>query len=74
MSLHVCFALLAHPLSYNMTWGATLKESTEATILTELPAIFKRYRVVFSICLLCIAMMITFAFLPWMEWAIIDWV
>lgn len=73
MSYHTAMALLAHPLNINMTWSATVKESQESTILTELPAIFKRYRIVFTICLLLSAMMITFTFLP-MEWAIIDWV
>lgn len=57
-----------------MTWAATVKESTNRTIFTELPAIFKRFRLCFIVCGLCIAMIVVFAFLPLMEWQIIDWV
>ncbi|BGP57371.1 hypothetical protein JCM8202_005788 [Rhodotorula sphaerocarpa] len=74
LSLHVLTALLAHPVGYNMTWAATVKESTNRTIFTELPAIFKRFRLCFILCGLCIAMIVVFAFLPLMEWQIIDWV
>ncbi|GAA5958739.1 hypothetical protein JCM8115_000340 [Rhodotorula mucilaginosa] len=74
LSLHVLTALLAHPVGYNMTWAATVKESTNRTIFTELPAIFKRFRFCFIVCTMCLAMIIVFAFLPLMEWQIIDWV
>jgi Trk-type K+ transport system membrane component len=57
-----------------MTWAATVKESTNRTIFTELPAIFKRFRFCFIVCTMCLAMIIVFAFLPLMEWQIIDWV
>jgi hypothetical protein len=66
-------ALLAHPLGYPMTWSSTVKESQESTILTELPAIFKRHRLTFAVCLLTAIMQVAFAFMP-MEWVIIDWV
>ncbi|GJN90636.1 hypothetical protein Rhopal_003648-T1 [Rhodotorula paludigena] len=74
LSFHVLLALLAHPVGYDMQWSATVKEATDSTVFDELPAIFKRYRVVFTACGLCIVMMLLFAFLPFMEWAIIDWV
>lgn len=57
-----------------MTWAATVKESTNRTIFTELPAIFKRFRTCFIVCTLCLIMILVFAFLPLMEWQIIDWV
>lgn len=57
-----------------MTWAATVKESTNRTIFTEVPAIMKRFRLCFIVCSMCIAMIVVFAFLPLMEWQIIDWV
>ncbi|POY70489.1 hypothetical protein BMF94_6557 [Rhodotorula taiwanensis] len=74
LSLHVLTALLAHPVGYDMTWAATVKESTNRTIFTEVPAIMKRFRLCFIVCSMCIAMIVVFAFLPLMEWQIIDWV
>ncbi|GAA5940458.1 hypothetical protein JCM3775_005096 [Rhodotorula graminis] len=74
MSLHVLLALLAHPVGYDMTWSSTVKEAQDSTVFAELPAIFKRFRVTFIMCTLCIAMILTFRFIPLMEWAIIDWV
>lgn len=68
LSFHVLLALLAHPVGYDMQWSATVKEATDSTVFDELPAIFKRYRVVFTACGLCIVMMLLFAFLPYMEW------
>ncbi|GAA6006834.1 hypothetical protein JCM10207_009110 [Rhodosporidiobolus poonsookiae] len=74
ISLHVGLALLAHLFSYNMTWSATVKEAQDSTIFTELPSILRKFRLTFSLCGLCIVMMLVFRFLPSMEWAIIDWV
>ncbi|BGP40392.1 hypothetical protein JCM10449v2_004354 [Rhodotorula kratochvilovae] len=74
ISYHVLLALLAHPVGYNMTWAATVKEATDSTVFEELPAIFKRFRVTFITCSLCIIMILVFRFIPLMEWAIIDWV
>lgn len=62
------------PIGYNMTWAATVKESTNRTIFTEVPVIFKRFRTCFVLCTMSIAMILVFAFLPLMEWQIIDWV
>ncbi len=49
LSLHVCTALLAHLTGYNMQWSATEKEVTQSTILKEMPAILKRFWVVFAV-------------------------
>lgn len=62
------FALLAHPVGYNMTWAATVKEAQDSTVFDELPAIFKRFRVTFIACGLCIVMILVFRFIPDMEW------
>jgi len=51
-----------------MTWAATVKEAQDSTVFDELPAIFKRFRVVFVTCTLCIAVILTFRFIPLMEW------
>lgn len=74
LSIPVGQALLAHPLNYDMVWSATVKEATYATIFTELPAIFRKFRYTFVLCFACIAMMLTFAFLPVMEYQVLDWV
>ncbi|GAA6058764.1 hypothetical protein JCM10212_001880 [Sporobolomyces blumeae] len=74
ISFHVGLALIAHLIGYDMQWGATQKEASESTVFTELPVIFRRYRVVFALCAFLTAMILVFRFLPFMEWAIIDWV
>lgn len=74
LSIPVAQALLAHPIGYDMTWAATVKEATYATIFTELPAIFRKFRTTFALCFACIVMVVVFAFIPIMEYQILDWV
>ncbi|GAA5929369.1 uncharacterized protein JCM15063_004133 [Sporobolomyces koalae] len=74
ISFHVGLALISHLIGYSMEWGSTEKEAKQATVLTELPVIWKRYRITFGLCFLLIAMILTFRFLPNIEWYIIDWV
>ncbi|CEH15582.1 hypothetical protein CBOM_03879 [Ceraceosorus bombacis] len=40
---HVLMALIAHPVGYNMSWAATLKDIESSNFWRELPAILKKY-------------------------------
>ncbi|KAL4071885.1 glycosyl transferase family group 2-domain-containing protein [Scleroderma citrinum] len=51
LSIHLTQALLAHLLSYNMTWGATKKEVERSNFFMEVPKILKRFRVALILCL-----------------------
>ncbi|GAA5975719.1 hypothetical protein JCM5350_002705 [Sporobolomyces pararoseus] len=74
ISFHVGLALISHLIGYDMQWSSTVKEATESTVLTELPNIWKKYRITFGMCAILTAMILTFRFLPIIEWYIIDWV
>ncbi|KAG6334613.1 hypothetical protein ID866_4474 [Astraeus odoratus] len=50
LSIHLSQALLAHLLSYNMTWGATKKEVERSNFFIEVPKILKRFRVALILC------------------------
>ena len=71
LSLHVCTALLAHLTGYNMQWSATEKEVTQSTIVKELPAIARRFWVVFAVFVPFVAVVIVMSvgLLP-LEWRI----
>ncbi|KAK0569588.1 hypothetical protein OC861_000768 [Tilletia horrida] len=49
LSMHVLFALIAHPLGINMTWGATLKSLGKSNFFNEIPGLFKRFWPVLTI-------------------------
>ncbi|KAJ7186447.1 glycosyl transferase family group 2-domain-containing protein [Mycena filopes] len=61
LSIHLTTALLAHMFSYNMTWGATVKEVERSNFWIEVPRIWQRFRLAFCVCFLLIAMMIVFS-------------
>ncbi|PWN23478.1 hypothetical protein BCV69DRAFT_243467 [Microstroma glucosiphilum] len=42
LSYHVSTALVAHLVSYNMTWGSTIKDLEDSNFFREIPAIFKK--------------------------------
>ncbi|KAL9715509.1 hypothetical protein Ac2012v2_002170 [Leucoagaricus gongylophorus] len=79
LSIHLSTALLAHMFSYDMTWGSTGKEVERSTFWIEVPAIWRRFRLSFIICFLCIAMMVIFTTdvvpfewqIPGYQWALI---
>lgn len=52
LSIHLTQALLAHLLSYNMTWGATKKEVERSNFFKEVPKILERFRVAFVLCII----------------------
>ncbi|KAH7912096.1 glycosyl transferase family group 2-domain-containing protein [Hygrophoropsis aurantiaca] len=58
LSIHLSQALLAHLLSYNITWGATKKEVERSNFFIEVPRIWKRFRVSLVLCLITAAGMI----------------
>ncbi|PPQ70784.1 hypothetical protein CVT26_014719 [Gymnopilus dilepis] len=74
MSIHLSTALLAHMFSYDMTWGSTGKEVELSTFWIEVPRIWKRFKLTFTICFAIIAMMIIFTtdLVPF-EWQIPGW-
>ncbi|KAK0542272.1 hypothetical protein OC846_006670, partial [Tilletia horrida] len=39
LSMHVLFAVIAHPLGINMTWGATLKSLSKSNFFNEIPGL-----------------------------------
>ncbi|KAF5357768.1 hypothetical protein D9756_001154 [Leucocoprinus leucothites] len=79
LSIHLTTALLAHMCSYDMTWGSTGKEVERSTFWIEVPAIWRRFKLSFITCFLCIAMMIIFTTnvvpfewqIPGYQWALI---
>ncbi|TEB39489.1 hypothetical protein FA13DRAFT_1750926 [Coprinellus micaceus] len=74
LSIHLSTALLAHLFSYDMTWGSTGKEVERSSFWIEVPRIWKGFKLTFTICFLCIAMMVIFTtpVIPW-EWRIHGW-
>ncbi|KIM63238.1 hypothetical protein SCLCIDRAFT_761985 [Scleroderma citrinum Foug A] len=50
LSIHLSQAILAHLLSYNMTWQATKKEVERSNFFEEVPKILKRFRVALILC------------------------
>ncbi|KAF9532825.1 glycosyl transferase family group 2-domain-containing protein [Crepidotus variabilis] len=79
LSIHLSTALLAHLFSYDMTWGSTGKEVERSSFWIEVPRIWQGFKLTFTICFLCIAMMIIFTTnavpfdwqIPGWEWALI---
>ncbi|KZV62307.1 hypothetical protein PENSPDRAFT_591601 [Peniophora sp. CONT] len=51
-------SILAHLFSYNMTWGATVKEVERSNFLKEVPKIFKRFWFPLLVSLIILAGMI----------------
>ncbi|KAG9052128.1 hypothetical protein FS842_010445 [Serendipita sp. 407] len=45
LSIHLSKAILAHMVSYNITWGATKKEVERSNFFLEVPKILVRFRV-----------------------------
>ncbi|TFK67105.1 hypothetical protein BDN72DRAFT_871402 [Pluteus cervinus] len=74
LSIHLSTAMLAHMFSYDMTWGSTGKEVEKSTFFEEVPRIWARFKLAFTICFLCIAMMVIFTtnIIPF-EWQIPGW-
>lgn len=74
MSIHLSTALLAHLFSYDMTWGSTGKEVEKSSFWIEVPRIWQRFKLTFTICFICIATMIIFTTnaVPF-EWQIPGW-
>jgi cellulose synthase/poly-beta-1,6-N-acetylglucosamine synthase-like glycosyltransferase len=61
MSIHLTTALLAHAVSYDMTWGATAKEVERSNFWVEVPRIWQRFRLALCISFALIAVMIIFS-------------
>ncbi|EPQ28118.1 uncharacterized protein PFL1_04445 [Pseudozyma flocculosa PF-1] len=73
LSYHVLVALVAHPLGINMTWGATLKDLDDSNFFRELPAMFKRFWVVFLVSIAVIGGAAAMALAPLpLEWVIVE--
>jgi hypothetical protein len=71
LSIHLSKAILAHMVSYNITWGATKKEVERSNFFLEVPKILKRFRVALVLSILTLAGMIVLM-LPFVpaEWQI----
>lgn len=54
-------AVLAHLVSYNITWGATKKEVERSNFFIEVPRILKRFWLAFLISFACFGAMILFS-------------
>ncbi|PCH37090.1 hypothetical protein WOLCODRAFT_92261 [Wolfiporia cocos MD-104 SS10] len=61
LSLHLTQAILSHMMSYNMTWGATIKEVERSNFFEEIPKILKRFWFSWLVCFVLIAAMIILA-------------
>ena len=66
LSIHLSQALLAHLLSYNITWGATKKEVERSNFWIEIPKILKRFWLALLVCLLLTIAMVVLSlpFIP----------
>ena len=71
MSLHLSSAVLAHLLSYNISWGATKKEVEFSNFFKEVPAILKRFWATYVISFLTLAAIVALSlpFIP-LEWRV----
>jgi len=71
LSIHISQAILAHLLSWNITWGATKKEVERSNFWMEVPKILKRFWLSLVISTLCIITVVVFStnFIP-PEWRI----
>lgn len=43
LSIHISKAILAHMFSYDIQWGATVKEVKKSNFFKEVPILLKRY-------------------------------
>jgi cellulose synthase/poly-beta-1,6-N-acetylglucosamine synthase-like glycosyltransferase len=50
VSYHVSTALMAHLLSYDMTWGSTIKDLEDSNFFREIPAILKKNWGMLTMC------------------------
>lgn len=55
LSFHVLTAIIAHPFSYNMTWGATNKDLEDSNFFLEVPAILRKYWRMLAVCIVILA-------------------
>ncbi|KAH7103336.1 glycosyl transferase family group 2-domain-containing protein [Auriculariales sp. MPI-PUGE-AT-0066] len=58
LSLSLSGSILAHLVSYPITWSSTVKEVERSNFFEEVPRIFKRFYGTFAICFVLIAAMI----------------
>ncbi|KAI0074901.1 hypothetical protein K474DRAFT_1647395 [Panus rudis PR-1116 ss-1] len=58
LSIHLSQALLAHLLSYNISWGATKKEVERSNFWLEVPKILRRFWLALTLSVLTSAAMI----------------
>ncbi|KAI8812443.1 glycosyl transferase family group 2-domain-containing protein [Cladochytrium replicatum] len=70
LSWHLCLSLLAHLVGYNMSWSTTAKEVEKSSFFIEAPGIFKRYKSMYVVFTLLLAMMPVMAYAPPVEWRI----
>lgn len=54
-------ALIAHMVSYNMTWSATIKDVTDTSFFEELPRVLKKYWHTFLVMIPSIAAVVLFS-------------
>jgi hypothetical protein len=74
LSIHLSKAILAHLVSYNITWGATKKEVERSNFFLEVPKILVRFRVAL-ICSVLVLGGVIAMMLPVfpMEWQVTAW-
>ena len=58
LSIHLSQALLAHCISYNITWGATKKEVERSNFFIEVPKILRRFWLSIVVSLLIIVALV----------------
>ena len=74
LSIHLSKAILAHLVSYNITWGATKKEVERSNFFLEVPKILVRFRVALILSFLVLGCMIALILpvIP-MDWQVTSW-
>ncbi|TCD64806.1 hypothetical protein EIP91_003618 [Steccherinum ochraceum] len=80
LSIHLSQALLAHMFSYDIQWGATIKEVERSNFWLEVPKIIKRFWMALLLCLVIAAGMVILSLpsvvpigwqIPGSDWAVI---
>lgn len=56
--MHVSIALIKHLFAREMSWGSTSKSVKSSPLVQEAPMILRKYRTVFAICLVLLAVMV----------------
>jgi hypothetical protein len=74
LGIHLSQALIAHLISYNITWGATKKEVERSNFWLEVPKILRRFWLALIISfIIAVAMVVLSTSAVPIGWRILSW-